>query len=127
MSIARKDSTNTQNAQEGCNEIFFQEEIYDNESLILRINMKMKKIANIMIKEVFKYKKMINKIKSVSIVLLEEYRITRKSHSYSLKNMLTLLTKSLNFELEKMITQKRKDIMNINSIEFLSKKEEKLA
>ena len=127
VSIAGKDSTNTQNAQEERNEIFFQEEIYDNESLVLRIDTKTKKTAEIVNEEAFKYKKVVNRIKLVSEVLLEEYRIMRKSHSYSLKNMPTLSTKSSNFELEKRITQKRKDTMNINSTEFLLKKEEKLA
>ena len=126
VSITRKDPMNTQNAQEECNEIFFQEKIYDNKSLILRINTKTKKTTEIANEEAFKYKKVVDKIKSVLEVLLEEYRIMRKSHSYSLKNMLTLSTKSSNFELEKRITQKQKDVMNINSIEFLSKKEEKL-
>ena len=127
MSIAEKDSTNTQNAQEERNEIFFQEEIYDNESLIFRIDMKTKKIAGIANEEAFKYKKVVDRIKLVSKVLSEEYRITRKSHSYSLKDMLTLSTKSSNFESGKRITQKRKDVMNINSTGFLSKEEEKLA
>ena len=89
--------------------------------------MKTKKIAEIMIEEAFKYKKVVDRIKPVSGVLLEEYRITRKQHSYSLKDMPTLSTKSSNFESEKRITQERKDVMNINSTGFLSKEEEKLA
>ena len=59
--------------------------------------MKMKKIVEIANEEAFKYKKVVDRIKLVLGVLLEEYRITRKSHSYSLKNMLTLSTKSSNF------------------------------
>ena len=127
VSIARKDSTNTQNAQEGRNEIFFQEEIYDNKSLVLRIDTKTKKIAETAIEEAFKYKKVVDRIKLVSEVLSEEYRITRKSHSYPLKDMPTLSTKPSNFESGKRITQERKDVMNINSTGFLSKEEEKLA
>ena len=118
---------NTQNAQEECNKIFFQEEIYDNESLILRINTKTKKIVEIANEEAFKYKKVVDKIKPVLEVLSEEYHITRKSHSYSLKKMPTLSTKSSNFESGKRITQEQKDVMNINSTRFLSKEEEKLA
>ena len=105
VSIARKDSMNTQNAQEGCNKIFFQEEIYDNESLVLRINTKTKKIVEIVNEEAFKYKKVVDRVKSVLRVLSKEYCIMRKSHSYSLKNMPTLSTKSSNFESGKRITQ----------------------
>ena len=101
-------------------------EIYDNESLIPQKYFSHISKYQTEIEATYKYKKVVDRIKSILTTLLEDYRIIRKAHLDPLKNIFVLLTHSSTFFLDSQFTQERQNSFNIDSIEFLIDNEQNL-
>ena len=107
-------------------EVFYMLEIYDNESLV-----SWKYFSHILkyrteTETTYKYKKVVDRVKSILTTLFKDYRIIRRAHLDPLKNISVLLTHSSTFFLDSRFTQERQNTLDIDSIEFLIDDEQNL-